>query len=90
MQLTNRFFLFFNRVSSSLPGKMRQSALSKIISETTQDIDDDELDNTVTLGQHQNGGSNTSTNNGNNNGNHNNTSSSSMSSTSTAKESPTF
>jgi len=71
------------KVSNAMQGKMRQTNYSKIISETTQDIDDEDIDS-ANSGQHQNGS-------GNGTGsNQNNTSSSSMSSNSTAKESPTI
>lgn len=65
-------------MSTALP-KLRQTALAKMINDT-QDIDDEELDNTINMNQNGNNG----------NGNHNNSSSSSISSNSTAKESPTL
>lgn len=74
-----------------MPNKMRQATsamLSKIMSDTTQDLDDDdELD--TTLNQHQNGGgptNGTATTNGTHS--NSNLSSLSTSSSSTTKESP--
>ena len=73
-----------------MPSKMRQSALSKLINDTVNDFDDEDLDNTLSQTGLQNGSSIKLDTNGSN-GTHNlsNVSSLNSSSSGNNKDSPT-
>lgn len=84
------FCCIMNRTASLLPSKLRQSALSKLINDTVNDFDDDDLDNTLSQTGLQNGSSIKLDTNGSN-GTHNlsNVSSLNSSSSGNNKDSPT-
>jgi hypothetical protein len=86
----SKFIYFLNRTASLLPSKMRQSALSKLINDTVNDFDDEDLDNTLSQTGLQNGSSIKLDTNGSN-GTHNlsNVSSLNSSSSGNNKDSPT-